>query len=267
MNNHGITPDNLLRTFPEVLKNDKKLLALAKTVAKLLSLRVNEIDKLQIYTQIDNLPEDLVDILASDFKVDWYGYNYDLEVKRGQLKDSFIVHRFLGTKNAMEKAMGDLYPGTQVEEWFDYDGDPFYFRILLDVTDQKVNISHDELLRTINMFKPIRSHLQDDTVIYRSRAEIEIQVSTGYTIYNVRLCGTYPVRATQGAITNEDIILDTDSGGVAYAVPMSGEIKTGSHPAVATQGEIQSSGIEVGANGNGVAYSAPMCGTAPGSLM
>lgn len=267
MNDHGITAKNLLRTLPDVLKEDKKLNALASIVANVLSARPDEIDRIRIYPQIENLPEPLLDILAYDFKVDWYGYNYSLDVKRAQIKDSFRVHRTLGTKGSVEKALNNIYPGTEIEEWFDYGGDPFYFRVLLDVTDQRVGISHDEIIRTINMFKPIRSHLQDNTVIYRSRANIVISVTTGYVLYDVRLCGTYPVRATQGAITNENIILDTDAGGVAYAVPMSGEIKTGSHPAVATQGEIQSSGIEVGANGNGVAYSAPMCGTAPGSLM
>lgn len=267
MNNYGITSKNLLHTLPDVLKEDKKLLALATIVADLLAARPEEIDKVRIYPQIENLPESLLDILAYDFKVDWYGYNYSLSVKRAQIKDSFSVHRTLGTRGSVERALSDIYPGTEVEEWSDYGGNPYYFRVLLDVTDQQVSISHDEIIRTINMFKPIRSHLQDNTVIYRSRANIVISVTTGYVLYEVRLCGTYPVRATQGVITNEDIILDTDSGGVAYAVPMSGEIKTGSHPAVATQGEIQSSGIEVGANGNGVAYSAPMCGTAPGSLM
>jgi phage tail P2-like protein len=267
MNNYGITRDNLLRTLPDVLKNDKKMCALATVIADLLSGQVGEIRKLKIYSQIDSLPEPLLDILAYDFKVDWYGYDYDIDVKRAQLKDSFNVRRHLGTRGAVERALSDIYPGTEVEEWFDYGGDPYHFRVLLDVTDQRVSLSHDEIIRAIEMFKSRRSHLQDNTVIYRSRVRIVIGVTTGYVLYEVRLCGTYPVRATQGAITNEDIILDTDSGGVAYAVPMSGEIKTGSHPAVATQGEIQSSGIEVGANGNGVAYSAPMCGTAPGSLM
>lgn len=222
MNKHGLTSDNLLRTFPEILKGDKKLFALAKVMANILSKRTSEIDEVAIYTQINNLPESLVDILADDFKVDWYGYNYDLDVKRDQVKDSFVVHRFLGTKSAMEKTMGDLYPGTQVEEWFDYEGDPYYFRILLDVTDQKVDISNDDLLRTINMFKPIRSHLQDDAVIYRSRADIEISVSTGYEIYGVRLCGTYPVTATQGAREISGIEIEDTSNGTAYRSPLCG---------------------------------------------
>ncbi|MGD9567512.1 MAG: phage tail protein I [Sedimentibacter sp.] len=229
MSKYGINIDNLLRTFPAVLKEDKNIVALATIVADLLSKRINEIDKIRIYPQIENLPESLLDVLAHDFKVDWYGYDYNLNVKRAQIKDSFSVYRTLGTRGAIERALSDLYPGTEIEEWFEYDGDPFYFRVLLDVTMQQEIISHDEIIRAINIFKSARSHLQDNTVIYRSRANIEIEVSTGYVIYGVRLCGTYPVRATQGISEN--------------------------------------SGIEIGDNSNGIAYRSPMCGSTPGSLI
>lgn len=222
MNNYGITRDNLLRTLPDVLKNDKKMYALATVIADLLSGQVDEIRKLKIYSQIDNLPEPLLDILAYDFKVDWYGYDYDIDVKRAQLKDSFNVHRHLGTRGAVERALSDIYPGTEVEEWFDYGGDPYHFRVLLDVTDQRVSISQDEIIRAIEMFKSRRSHLQDNNLIYRSRVRIVIGVTTGYVVYGARLCGTYPVRATQGGISASDINLDASGYGTAYSARFCG---------------------------------------------
>ena len=93
MTNHGITSENLMRTLPDVLRNDKNTRALAQVIADALSARNEEIDRLRIYTQIDNLPEELLDILAHDFKVDWYGYDYGIEAKRALIKDSFQVHR------------------------------------------------------------------------------------------------------------------------------------------------------------------------------
>ncbi len=267
MINHGITSDNLMRTLPGVLQNDEKMRALAQVIADTLSARKEEIDKLRIYTQIDNLPEDLLDILAHDFKVDWYGYNYGIEAKRALIKDSFQVHRKLGTRGAVEKALSDIYPGSEVEEWFDYGGLPYFYRIILDVTHQRVAITHDEIIRTVEMNKPIRAHLQDNALIYRSRVHIEIGVTTGYVLYEVRLCGTFPVRATQGVIINEDIILVTDGDGKAYSVPMTGEAKTGTHPATSIQGSIEASGLDVGVDGAGVAYSSKLCGSALGGLI
>lgn len=267
MSNYGITAHNLLRTLPSVLSNDKNMLKLATVISDVLSVRTDEIDELRIYTQIDKLPESLLDILAYDFKVDWYGYDYGIDAKRALLKDSFNVHRHLGTLGAIEKALNDIYPGSEVNEWFDYGGEPYYFRVLLDVTNQLVAISHEEIIRTIEMFKSLRSHLQNNTVIYRSRVRISVGVNVGYILYGVRLCGTYPVRATQGTIINEDIVLFTGADGVVYTVPKSGEIKTGSYPATATQGDIESGGISVDTSGGGIAYSSRLCGTSLGSII
>ena len=98
--NYGITAENLLKTFPQVLKENKSMLALATVIAEELAQRPSEIDRLMIYTRIDTLPEELLDILAYDFKVDWWDYDYTLEEKRRTLKDSWNVHRTLGTKGA-----------------------------------------------------------------------------------------------------------------------------------------------------------------------
>ena len=48
------------------------MLALATSIADVLAARPEEIRKIQIYTLIDELPEELLDILAYDFKVDWW---------------------------------------------------------------------------------------------------------------------------------------------------------------------------------------------------
>jgi phage tail P2-like protein len=222
MNEHGMTTANLLRTLPEVLRNDDNMLALASSISDILSSRVSEIESLRIYTRIDELPEDLLDILAYDFKVDWYGYDYGIEAKRSLIKNSFNVHRHLGTWGAVEKALSDIYPGSEVEEWFEYGGDPFYFRVLLDVTNQRVAITHDEIIRTLYIYKSLRSHLQDNAVIYRSRVHIAIGVTCGYVVYGVRFCGTYPVLATQGDIESSGIDIGTDGGGVAYSTRICG---------------------------------------------
>lgn len=160
MTNHGITSENLMRTLPDVLRNDKNTRALAQVIADALSARNEEIDRLRIYTQIDNLPEELLDILAYDFKVDWWDYDYTLEEKRRTLKDSWNVHRTLGTKGAVEKAISAIYPGTQVDEWFNYGGEPYHFKLLIDATYEGVDpVKHQRVLDRVGYYKNLRSHM------------------------------------------------------------------------------------------------------------
>ena len=57
MNNaHGITKENLLASLPAVLANDDNMAALAAAVAEVLANRVDEIGRVDIYSQIDQLP-------------------------------------------------------------------------------------------------------------------------------------------------------------------------------------------------------------------
>jgi len=68
--NHNISAENLLASLPRVLQEDKSMQALAAAVAEVLAGRSVEIDDLRIYSRIDELAEEMLDILAHDFKVD-----------------------------------------------------------------------------------------------------------------------------------------------------------------------------------------------------
>ena len=159
---HGLTPENLLRTLPEALQNDESMAALAQSIASVLSARPCEIQNLLIYSRIDQLPEALLDILAHDFKVDWWDVDYSLEEKRRTLKDSWRVHRMLGTKAAVETASSAIYPETKVIEWFEYDGEPYHFRLLIDSTYEKVDpLKHQRVLERVAYYKNLRSALDE----------------------------------------------------------------------------------------------------------
>ena len=305
MTNHRITSENLLRTLPEVLSKDDKMRALATVVADVARFPSGKINALRIYPQIDKVRA-LLDILANDFKIDWYGYSYPCQLKGASSRAVLRSANTLAPKGAIEeKALRDLYPDTVLEEWFEYGGDPYYFRVMLDVTHQIMPVVYPDIVRTIEMFKNQRSLLEDNSIVIRCRNQVAVGVTTGYIIYGVRLCGTFPVRATQGVITNDDVVIVTDSVGasyaaprsgtvlagthpvratqgvidpdnivivsedvnVVYAVPRSGEINAGLYPATAVQGGIEDSGVGIGTDGGGVAYSARFCGTAPDSLI
>lgn len=167
---HALTAENLLRALPEVLRNDESMAALAASVAQVLARRPEEIQRLAIYPRIDELPEELLDILAYDFKVDWWDADYTLEEKRRTLKDSWRVHRMLGTKAAVELAISAIFPEVRVSEWFEYGGDPYHFRLSIDVSKEDTDSDrYQRVLERVNFYKNLRSHL--DEIVYIIQAE------------------------------------------------------------------------------------------------
>ncbi len=164
MNEHGLTKENLLRSLPISLAGDPKMVALADAVAGVLAKRLEEINRVSIYPRIDQLDEALLDILARDFKVDWWDSDYSLEEKRRTLASSWQVHKTLGTKAAVEKALRAIYPQTQVIEWFEYDAEPYHFKLHINITEDRMDSAKQKrVLARLEFYKNLRSHLDGIT--------------------------------------------------------------------------------------------------------
>ena len=97
-----LTMAALLSTLPDALREDRQAYALARVFARALADFAGSLDALRIYPRIRELPEALLDLLAEDFKVDWWDADYTLKEKRETLAGSWRVHRMLGTKAAVE---------------------------------------------------------------------------------------------------------------------------------------------------------------------
>lgn len=168
--NNGITKENLLRLLPPALSGDQSIMALAEAGAAMLEARLDEIDHARVISNIDALPEAVLDILARDFKVDWWDSEYSLEEKRATLKDSWRIHRTMGTKAAVLKAISAIYADTKLLEWFEYGGQPYHFLLLIDSTYENVDPEkHRRVMEKVEYYKPLRA-VMDETEYYDAGA-------------------------------------------------------------------------------------------------
>ena len=166
----GITRENLLLIVPPALTHDPAMMARAATDAEALTARSAEIDQVRVISNIDGLNETVLDILAWDFKVDWWDPEYSIEEKRRTLKGSWRVHKTLGTKAAVETAIRAIYPGTRVLEWWEYGGEPYHFRLDINITNDHIDSDKQRrVLERMNFYKSLRSH--NDGVTYFVEAE------------------------------------------------------------------------------------------------
>ena len=179
MNNHGLIRENLVATLPAALQKDPSAVALAEAMADLLARRPDEIEQLRIYPVIDRLDARLLDILAYDFKVDWWDADYSLEEKRRTLKDSWRVHKLLGTKAAVEMAISAIYPRTTVLEWWEYGGEPYHFRLDINITNDSIDsVKQRRVLERLEYYKSLRSHNDGVTYFVEAAPAIAKAVTT-----------------------------------------------------------------------------------------
>ena len=230
MNNQNLTSETLMLTLPSVLDKDEKMHNLAKTVSVNIDTVMEDLKKAGIYFRVSELSEDLLDVLAEDLGIHWYDYDHKLETKRRVVEASFDVHKHFGTKGAMVAALCAIWPNSTVEEWFEYGGDQYYFRVLVEANnDNGEPIRFSQIDKTVQLFKNARSWLEDDRVILRITCNVVIETDHNNQLFHSVLCGTVP--------------------------------------RISTHGDVSDSGLEVGAVLGTSTYTSTPCGTPLGALM
>lgn len=261
----GITQESMLSILPGVLKRDEGMYDLAQLIGWIIGKGSEDAGYPAIFQRIDELDEELLDILAADCKVDWYDYDADVATKRRQLKNNWKVRLKLGTVSAVKTALRDVWPETTVEEWFDYGGEPGYFRVLLGIDDQGT-VNFSKAVRMINIFKPVRAHV-DGYPILRILCKIKVKTKKSDNIlYHVESAGTVPQYSSHGDKSYEDIVIESASGSPKYEVPVTGQATAGTHPTYATHGVESDGGVEIAAASNSAGYDVRKCGTSINSL-
>lgn len=152
-------------------------------------------DKLNIYTDIDNADEDILDILAIQRKVDWYDQNYPIETKRRIIKTALQIRRFYGTDWATETALQAVYPGSKIVQWYDYGGTPGHFIVKCDISNSWEQPSVAEIKRITNIYKRMTAHLE--RIRFTATAEKSV---IGYTASVVLSMGGRMTVAIPGQI-------------------------------------------------------------------
>jgi phage tail P2-like protein len=115
--------------------------------------------KVLIYPRIDEIEDErLLDLLGWQFHIKGYDQARTIQEKRNLIKSAIELHRHKGTPYAIKKVFQALSLDATLQEWFDYGGDPYKFKVLVK------NIIQDEdtyikLTKLINEYKNVRSWL------------------------------------------------------------------------------------------------------------
>ncbi|MBU5672654.1 phage tail protein I [Paenibacillus brevis] len=150
---------SILDMLPDNLKRDPNIAAAAKALDSSLQGLSEQIMKLPRFQRLDQLNDDEADELAWQFHVDFYDPDLPIEQKRELVKNAFLFHRRKGTPAAVEELIEILFGTGQVEEWFEYGGEPGYFRVR--TTDQSAtNERAQEFIRAVDSVRRLSAHLE-----------------------------------------------------------------------------------------------------------
>ena len=183
----------LVDGLPRVVAGQKWVQALSEALGETQEQILDFADDSQIYTNLDNAKEEILDALAISWKVDWYDPNYTLEQKRRTIKAALTVRRLMGTVHAVKVQADAIYPGSGIEEWFEYNGTPGYFRLCVNITDTDEEhpiavLSSEDVERKLITAKRYSAHLEN--VSYMVRRALLYGFAVERWLCNLPECGT-----------------------------------------------------------------------------
>ena len=168
--------DALLAAFPYSLTRDDDKEKLADTIAEELIKTIAQSEYAAVFPRVDELPEEVLDILAIDLKIQWYEIDAPILNKRQVVKECMLIHKYKGTKYAVETVLRSMYNFAEVKEWFEYSGNPYHFKVIIyDTSGDKAK--RERTLEKIEYYKNIRSVLEE--TIFKTGIKSDVFLTSG----------------------------------------------------------------------------------------
>ena len=199
-----LTDARLTDALPKTLAEQPWVQALAEASRKMRRRVMAYADRTRLFCDIDEASEEALDALAVELQTPLYKNDYPLTVKRQIVKNSMLYYIRSGTRGAVEELLADIYQGAEVEEWFEYGGEPNYFRVAIDISRTTVPVaemSPAELESWLYNVKRASSALESLSYMIRHAITIGCKVEAFLQSppeCGTLECGTYPEASTLG---------------------------------------------------------------------
>lgn len=178
-----------VRLLPRFMREDLAVQGMSMGIDQIVPDLSSSIKLLTTWDHIDELSEADLDELAWELNILWYDKSAPIDTKRELVKDSDKVYKHLGTKWAVENVISAYFGEGYVQEWFEYNGDPGYFRIY----STNPSLTDEALTEFMNILNKVKRHSSKLEGIYITlTGRMPLCAGVGYREYGT---DTYKIGA------------------------------------------------------------------------
>ncbi|OKP67565.1 phage tail protein [Paenibacillus sp. P3E] len=154
---------SLLDLLPPSIRHDPSMSAAAVALDTQLQKTTDMINTLNLFGRSEEWSDAETDELAWQYSPPYYDPDLPLEQKRMLIKNAIPFHRHKGTPGAVEDLIDILFGEGAVEEWWQYGGDPYHFRVLTNNPDVTTTRA-EEFIAAVDAVKRLSAVLDSVTI-------------------------------------------------------------------------------------------------------
>lgn len=171
----------IAQILPDYLSTQPEVKSLSYAISKALRRLLDYASGISVFAMIDEAPDYVLDLLAVELDTQYYDADLPIENKRELIKGTFVWYMTAGTPSAVEELVKAAFGKGSVEEWFEYGGEPFFFKIK---TSAKLTPDIAEFFaKMLRRVKNARSHIEQ--VLIERDVTVSARAAVGtYTFPN-----------------------------------------------------------------------------------
>ncbi|WP_238649769.1 phage tail protein I [Paenibacillus piscarius] len=154
---------SLLDLLPPSIRSDPAMAAAAGALDGELQVTTGLIAALDIFGRSAEWTDAETDELAWQYNPPYYDPDLPLDQKRLLVKNAIPFHRHKGTPQAVEDLIAILFGRGAVEEWWQYGGEPYHFRVLTNNSDVTTTRAQ-EFIAAVDAVKRLSTVLDSVTI-------------------------------------------------------------------------------------------------------
>lgn len=167
--------------FP--VTSDPQIHALSYALKQQTGKLLDAADEAKVAGDISKLPDEVLNLLAIEFRTMYYDESYDRETREELVRNALKWHCTAGTKSAVEELVQTVFGEGEIIEWFEFTDTPDPVPGEFDITTRAdfTPAALEEFRRIISKVKNVSSHLRR---LYTSR-EIDMERYSGVNAHHI----------------------------------------------------------------------------------
>lgn len=152
----------ILDILPYTFKTDEKK-AISAAIKAMTAALYKAFENVTFRSNLQSADAFVLDALASELDCPFYERSMNEEQKKSIISAAGKYNSRIGTVGAVKRLIGSAFGAGEIQEWFEYDGKPYHFRVVIKskpplfVTESGYGLFFDNIER----IKPVRAKMED----------------------------------------------------------------------------------------------------------